>query len=208
MRYVKSIFLIVLFVLASTYVFSDTNLYLFGKGNFKFSAGSEDDYIEGENDFPMSSNFKTLGFGFGLTGGSRIVFFGLEAQYNLSGTTTLTDPSDDDTVDIDTYTYATALLQIGFNIFQNSNLRFYINGGGGVSFAIGAETKNYITRLGYDAEIDVPDKKYPITAFGGAGLVLKFSSSMGVLFSGRFQYMALDEPLMSVIVLAGLNFDF
>jgi hypothetical protein len=208
MKYFKYILPVLFFILISSYAHSDTSFYFFGKGNFFSSSGNSDDYEAGVNDFPLAAGHSTYGFGAGLTSGSGAAFFGLEAHYNLKGSVTLTDPSDDDTVDIDTYQNLTGLFILGFNIIKTSSVRFFVNGGGGVSMTIGAEDAVYESSRGFETEINVPDKKYPLTFFGGAGAVLKFSPSVGVIIMGRYQYISLDQPQSAIAAMAGLCFDF
>jgi len=206
MKSLKIILAVILFVISTTVAYSETNVYFFGKSNFVNSAGSEADYKEGENDFPIMSSHQTFGGGFGLTFGSKGVFFGIEGHYNLSGETILTDPSDNDTVTIETYKYASGFLTLGFNIINNNSMRLYISGGGGISYALGAETETYTSDMGYETQIEVPEKKYPLTAFGGIGVEIYFSPNSGFLLSGRYLYTDLDQPQSMIVAMVGLVF--
>lgn len=207
MRFIKVTLITLLFFFSTGFVYGDINFYLFGKSNFVMASGSEDDYEPGENDFPMASSFNNFGFGLGVIIDSKKVFFGLEAHYTLSGKTTLTDPSDDDKVDVDTYKHISGFLTIGFNLVHKPSLRLFINGGGGVSYVLDAEMKTYTSQLGFETQIE-PPKKYPIAVFGGIGAVMNFSPSLGLWFNGRYQYLALDVPESAVVVLAGLVVSF
>jgi hypothetical protein len=206
MKYLKIISAVILLVLGTSLAYSDTNVYFFGKGNFVNSAGSEADYKEGENDFPIMSSHQTFGGGFGLTFGSRGAFFGIEGHYNLSGEAVLTDPSDNDTVNIETYKYASGFLTLGFNIINKNSLRLYISGGGGVSYSLGAEMETYTSGGGYETHIEVPEKKYPLTGFGGIGVEIYFSPTSGLLLSGRYLYAGLDQPQTMIVAMVGLVF--
>ncbi|NIM91660.1 MAG: hypothetical protein GTO17_12015 [Candidatus Aminicenantes bacterium] len=207
MRFIKITLITVLLFFSISFVYADTNLYLFGKGNFVMDSGSEDDYRPGENDFPMASSFNNFGFGLGVVFESKKVFYGLEAHYTLSGNTTLTDPSDNDTVEVDTYKHISGLIALGFNLVYKPNLRLFINGGGGVSLVLDAEMKTYTSQLGYETQIEAPNK-YPLTVFGGVGAVINFSQSLGLWINGRYQYLAIDVPESAVVVLVGLVFGF
>jgi len=206
MKSLKIILAVILFVISTTVAYSETNVYFFGKSNFVNSAGSEADYKEGENDFPIMSSHQTFGGGFGLTFGSKGAFFGIEGHYNLSGETILTDPSDNDTVTVETYKYASGFLTLGFNIINNNSMRLYISGGGGISYALGAETETYTSDMGYETQIEVPEKKYPLTAFGGIGVEIYFSPNSGFLLSGRYLYTDLDQPQSMIVAMVGLVF--
>jgi len=207
-KYFKVILISILILSLTNFVYSKTDLYLFGKGNFMNSSGSEADYKAGENDFPLASSYNTMGFGFGVTTGSGVVFFGLEAHYNLNGETTLTDTSDNDKVKIKTYEYVSGFITVGFNVIKNSTLRCFVNGGAGVSYSIDAEVKTYMSQFGYETLIEPPEGKYPITAFGGIGLVINISQSLGLFVNGRYQYMAQDQSQTSIITLLGLAYTF
>ena len=208
MRWLKVFLIAVSLIISTSFVFSDTGIYLFGKGRFVNSSGSASDYEAGVNDFPTASSYATLGFGLGLTTSSGQIIFGLEAQYNLSGEAAMTDPSDSDTVEIDTYKYITGLAILGVNIINNSSLRFFINGGAGISYASNVKMKTYTSAYGFEVEIEPPDTKYPFTAFGGVGVVLKLSPHTGILVSGRYQYLGTDQPQTAIVAQGGLVLSF
>lgn len=207
MRLIKVTLITLLLFFSTSFIYSDTNFYFFGKGNFVMPSGSEDDYEPGENDFPMASSFNNFGFGLGVMFDSKRVFYGLEAHWTLSGKTTLTDPSDNDKVKVDTYSHISGFLTLGFNLVHKPTLRLFINGGGGVSNILDAKMKTYTSQLGFETQIE-PPKRYPITAFGGMGVIINFSTSLGVWFNGRYQYMALEVPESAIVVLTGLVISF
>ena len=201
--------LVLLFVaLASIFVRADTDFYLFGRGNFIHSIGDESDYREGENDFPLASSHQTYGLGGGVSYSKGMIAVGLEVNYNLSGKTTLTDPSDSDTVKIDTYRNLACYLTLGLNLIKRPNIQFFINGGGGVSSTLGTRAKIYTSRLGYETRIEPPEKKYHFSGFGGVGFELFFSSRGGLLLSGRYLYVAFEQPQTMFVALAGLVLRF
>lgn len=194
-------------VVVSTLAYSDSRFYVFGRGNFIGSSGSADDYAEGENEFPLVSPYQNFGAGFGLTFG-KMVFAGIEGHYNLSGKATLTDPSDSDTVDIKTYKYVSALFTLGANVVRNQTIRLYISGGGGVRYNLDAESQTYTSELGFETKIDPPEKKVFLEAFGGIGLEFYVSQSTGLFLNGRYSYVNFEDPLMTVVVLAGVVYRF
>ena len=149
MRSFRSAVFIILLFITSNLAFSSNDFYFFGKANFMGATGSEDNYVEGENDFPVASSFSTPGFGIGFTTGFHPLFFGLEAHYNLGGTTVLTDPSDDDTVKINTYNYASGFLVLGIDLVKNQKYSLFIDTGIGLSFALNPELKTYVSEYGY-----------------------------------------------------------
>lgn len=205
---IKIILIPCIIVFLAGLAFSETDLYLFGRCNFVRTTGSASDYQEGVNDFPIASSHQNYGLGLGLVLDYGGGFIGLEAHYNLSSKTTLTDPSDDDTVEIDTYKNYSGYLVFGLNLVRSRSADFFLNSGIGVVYSPDAETKTYTSHLGYETEIEPPEKKYPFSGFGGIGLRLKLSSSTAVLFSGRYLYIALEEPQTMYVVIAGFVFSF
>ncbi|MBD3414942.1 MAG: hypothetical protein GF421_10990 [Candidatus Aminicenantes bacterium] len=208
MRFQKSTVMILLVLFLTNTGAGSTELYLFGKGQFIGKTGSESDYKEGENDFPAASPFSILGFGFGLTTGIYPAFFGIEAHYNLSGTTTLTDPSDNDTVKINTYRYASGFVVFGIHVLKSRRMSLFMNTGAGISTASNAELRTYTSEYGYETEIEPPEKKYPLTAFAGLGLKMKFRSFFGLLINTRYQYMDQKEPQSAFCITAGIFYSF
>lgn len=207
MKAIKVVSILICLVLLSTLVYGDSHFYVFGRGNFIGSSGSSDDYLEGENEFPLVSAYQNYGAGLGLTFG-KVVFAGIEGHYNLSGKATLTDSSDGDTLEIDTYRYVSGLFTLGVNLMRNQTVRLYINGGGGVRYNLDAETKTYISELGYEVIIDPPEKEFFLEAFAGLGFELYLSRTTGLFFNGRYSYVNFDDPQIAVVVLAGLVYRF
>lgn len=208
MKGLKVFLLIFLFFTSVNIGLSQTDFYLFGKGNFAGSAGSEKDYKEGENDFPLSSSFNTLGFGLGITTSINPVFFGIEAHYNLGGKATLTDPSDNDKVKINTYEYASGFFVFGVHILQSRQLSLFISTGTGLSCAVNAKMERYISEYGYETEIEPPGKKYPLTVFGGIGFKIDINPAFGIIMNTRYQYMDQKQPQSSLYVTAGMVYTF
>ncbi len=204
MRAFKVFFMVVFVGMVSISSFGEVQFYLFGRGNFVGETGSAADYVEGENDFPVASAYRTYGGGFGLTFGKG-VFIGLEGHYNLSGKVTLTDTSDEDTVEINTYKSASGYVTLGFCLVRNRYVRFYVNGGGGIRQIMEElETKTYVSEMGYETLIEPPEKKSHFAGFGGAGLEIYFSRSGGLFAGGRYLvYTVEGESRTMLVVLAG-----
>ncbi len=210
MRRIKSVLIFYGLFLVSVFAYSETQFHLFGKGNFLSASGTASDYVEGENDFPITASHQNYGIGFGLTFGQAI-FIGFEGHYNFSGKATQTDPSDGDTVEIDTYKYALGLVTLGFSVVRNRLMKIYLNGGGGFCRYLDTETKSYVSRLGYETIVEPPDprkKSFP-AGFGGFGLDLYLSQSSGIMLGVRYLYIATpDEPQIIYTALAGFIFRF
>ena len=205
MKLIRGLVLVLIFlILNSGSAFGESRLYLFGMGNFIREAGGESDYEAGTNDFPISSSHQTFGFGAGFSKDFGHFFLGPEISYNLNGTTTLTDPSDNDSVNINTYKFASLFFNLGFNLVNSDLLRLYINGGGGVSYTLNTDSRTYISQMGYETQIFPPDRKFPLSIFGGTGLDFKISPNLNIIMSGRYQYIGFKQPQTMIIVLAGI----
>jgi hypothetical protein len=157
----------------------------------------------GVNEFPLVSSYQNYGFGLGLTFG-KTLFAGIEGHYNLSGKVTLTDPVDPDTVEVNTYKYLSGIFTLGVNFVKSQSIRLYINGGAGARYTLASETVSYISEQGFDVEIDPPEKKFLLEAFGGLGIEVYFSKSSGLLLNGRYSYVKAEDSQFSFVILAGL----
>ena len=205
MKLIRGLVLVFIFlIISSNSAFANNRLYFFGMGNFIREAGGESDYEAGTNDFPISSSHQTFGFGAGFSKDFGHFFLGPEISYNLNGTTTLTDPSDNDSVNINTYKFASLFFNLGFNLVNSDLLRLYINGGGGVSYTLNTDSRTYISQMGYETQISPPDRKFPLSIFGGTGLDFKISPNLNIIMSGRYQYIGFKQPQTMIIVLAGI----
>jgi len=204
-----SIFTIFIF-LFSVKAFGKTDIFIFGAMNFINSSGSASDYKEGENDFPIKNAHTTNGLGLGVCFPLKKNFFiGFESHYNLGGKATLKDPSDNDTVEIDTYKNSSLLLTLGFEIFKTKNLNLFLNGGAGLNFIFEKETKIYTSKFGYETQILPPKSKNNLTGFGGIGILYRIDDSVGLLLSGRYLYISYeDNPENGFEILGGLNISF
>ena len=185
--------------------FGQGRLSLFVKGNFVSSSGSAADYVAGENDFPICEAHQNMGVGIGYEIGRSRVFGGIEIHYNLSGKAALVDPSDNDRVEIDTYTSLSGLAVLGVNVLQLSRVRLYVQAGVGANVLLGTEVKTYSSTLGYDTEINPPDRKIPLTGFGGVGIDLAMTSGLSARLGFRYQHVATEQPQGMFVVVAGLK---
>jgi hypothetical protein len=183
-----------------------TRIYVFGQGLFFYSSGSEGDYIPGKNDFPSASPHQSCGPGFRITAGNERFYLGLEGQYHFSSAVTLTDPSDGDTVAIDTYPHLAGYVLAGMNMIQTESIRVFVNAGGGVVHALNVENRKYTSDFGYETLIDPPDSKSPFGGFGGLGADFRINSQIGLFLEGRYQYIDSDQPQTLLSLSAGVSF--
>ena len=84
--------------------------------------GSEDEYVMGENDFPVTPAHTPLGFGADFAYSfTKNIAIALEARYILSSEVALIDPSDQDTVEINTSSHRRR--NTGFASFLSNTYR-------------------------------------------------------------------------------------
>jgi len=173
--------------------------------NYVMQYGSEADYVQGENDFPVTPAHMPPIFGF-----SYARFFsermGVEVdfRYNLSSKVTLEDPSDGDTIDIDTAQHYTIT---GNLIYQLSTGSFipYILAGGGIDNLVNAEDQFITSALGYDVTLEAPEKKIDIVVNAGAGVYYFTGSNSGFRFDARYIFIPStdDHPAINSLNITG-----
>jgi hypothetical protein len=198
---------VVVFISAAGLCSADTQIYLFGKMGMGRPIGTSTDYEAGVDDFPMSESYTTKGFGLGFRSG-EVIYLGLEGRYNLSGKMTLLDPSDNDSVDIDTYSSITGLLILGANVVRTGRINLFVEAGGGMSFAMNAETQVYTSEKGFETQIEPPEKTTPFVFFGGAGVVFNLSPGAGIFMNGRYQVINAEQNQTALVIGAGVIFGF
>jgi outer membrane protein W len=182
---------------------------LFGGVNSVIQYGSEDDYAPGENDFPVTPAHNPLCFGLSylhLFSGR----FGLEldGRYTLNSRVTLSDPSDGDTVDVDTLKHAGLTLN-ALLFLSGGSLRPYFALGGGGDFVVNAKEQTLTTRLGYLVTFAPPANKADLTADAGVGLLVGFGPSLGLRLDIRYIFLPKTGShalIHNVNAMAGLAF--
>lgn len=211
MKYIKFlIFIPILSLFFSVNANAKGDILIFGAMNFINSSGSASDYKEGENDFPITNSHQNLCFGLGVSFPlTKNLFFGLEGNYNIGGKATLQDPSDNDTVEIDTSKNANLFLTLRLNILSQTSFNLFLNGGAGLNYILEKETKIYTSKFGYETQILPPETKTNLTGFGGVGILYKMSKSIGLLLNARYLYISLENhPENGFVVLGGLEIGF
>lgn len=154
-------------------------LSLLGGINYVPEYGSEDDHVIGENDFPVTPSHKV-----GCLGLSAAYFFSekiaieLSARYYLRTDVVLQDPSDQDSVEIQTGKHLGIFANIIYR-FSGRNFRPYVTVGTGIDHIM-TKDKTYTSEYGFEVEFAAPERKLdPVLNFGG-GLNYFFSSNFGV----------------------------
>jgi outer membrane protein W len=180
----------------------------FGGVNHVFEYGSVDDYVSGENDFPAVPSHTPSSYG------AAFVFFfsdsvGIEfdGRYITSSKVILEDPSDQDTVEVDTLKRYSATANLLFQI-PSGYFRPYLCVGGGID-KIQAEDQTYTSDYGYEIEFSAPERTLDPLFQAGGGVHFLFSEDFGVKIDARYVHI-FSEPnaVKGVNAVAGLLFKF
>lgn len=181
---------------------------LFVGMNHVFPYGSEDDYVLGENDFPVTPAHTppNLGASFALYLKDNIALE-LDWRYTLSSKLILEDPSDQDEVEIDSSKRHTVTLNFVYRFLQG-NIKPYIVVGGGLD-KIMAKDQTYTTKYGFEVDFLAPDKTIDPLANIGAGVQFFVRPNIGIRLDLRY-VMIFAEPdnLSGLNGFAGISFLF
>jgi outer membrane protein W len=157
----------------------------FGGINHTFGYGAEDDYVPGENDFPVTPAHTpaVLGASFALylTDNASLE---LDGRFTLSSNLTLMDPSDGDTVAIGSSKHYSVTLNFLYR-FLEGNVRPYLAFGGGIDKLL-AEDSAYLTEYGYEVEFLAPENTVDPVANLGGGVYLFLNPNIGIRFDFRY----------------------
>lgn len=183
-------------------------LSVFGGINHVFEYGSEDDYVLGGNDFPVTPSHSPL-----TLGASFAYFFseslGLELdwRYVLSSKVILEDPSDQDTVEIDSSKHYSLMLNVIYQ-FSSGKLRPYLVAGGGFDKLM-AEDATYTSDYGFEITLEAPEKTLDVVANFGAGLNYILNARVMLKLDVRY-VMIFSDPnrVNNLSAVAGLSFRF
>lgn len=207
----KIFFIFYILACLSGFTFAEENKYqfsIFGGINNVFKYGSEDDYVMGENDFPLTPAHIPPGFGM-----SFAYFFKsnigieLDGKYTLSSKVTLQDPSDKDTIEINTSKHYSITINFIYQ-FLRGNFRSYFAVGGGIDKVL-AKDETYTSAYGIEIELLAPEKTIDPVAHAGGGIHFFLMPNAGLRLDVRY-VIIFDEPnnVNSFTVMAGAFFGF
>jgi opacity protein-like surface antigen len=186
-------------------------VHFFGGLNAVFEYGCDCDYVLGENDFPLTPAHTTasvgISFGYFVLKGLALE---LDARYHTKAKVTLTDPSDQDRVNIDTAKHYTVTANVMYQFLQG-NVRPYVLAGAGIDTLMDVETELLETEYGFVFELKEPDKKTEVMFNIGGGVEILLTGSLGIRFDARYVDIPKggDHPkIQSVNASAGLTFRF
>jgi hypothetical protein len=174
------------------------SLALLGGMNLFAASGSDSDYIAGENDFPRSPAYAAP------AAGLRAAFFAsprwawtIDARYGVSAAIDLSDPSDHETVRVDSPGYLTVVAG-GQSFFSLSpSLSFYAAIGAGIEYRR-VEEKEFISDQGSKIVIGAPAKPLSPLLAAGIGVQYEFTGALAMGVECRAAY-TLREPALWVV---------
>ena len=204
-----SLILVILLGICTAHPYAqDIQAYVFGGWYQVFEYGEEEDYVMGENDFPVTPSHASFNLGAALA-----LFFTsrlgveLDVRYALPTEVTLVDPSDLDTVKIDTAKHYTLTLNLVYRVLGKRLTPYFLVGGG--MDKLMAKEEIALSEYGYEIEFSPPAKTTNTVANIGGGLEVFLLSNLGARVDVRYSII-FDDPhnQNSLNVTGGLLFGF
>lgn len=160
-----------------------------------FEYGSVEDYVFSENDFPITPAHNSLKFGISLA-----YFFStrmaieLDTRYFLPSRVTIEDPSDQDTVEIDTSNHLSLSLNAICKI-SKGKIQPYLAMGGGIDKILGKD-QSAVTEYGFEIQFYRPEKTVDFSVNAGGGIQFSRNSKMGIRLDIRY-IVIFSEPTVT-----------
>lgn len=169
-------------------------LAVFGGLHHQAAYGSDKDYLQGENDFPVTPAHTPGMVGFGLTY-FFTPHFGIEydGRFVRSSRVTSRDPSDGDTLTFETNRHFAMTLNLVLEV-SLGRFRPYLAVGGGLD-RMEARGERLMTALGHEVIVDDPAENGLLDPVlqAGVGLRVLFFKGVGLGLDGRY-VLILDKP--------------
>ena len=162
-----------------------------------FRYGSVEDYEFAQNDFPVTPAHNSLKFGIALSYFFiKGLGFELDARFFLPSRVILEDPSDQDTVKIDTSSHFSISLNYIYKIL-NGKIQPYLVAGGGIDKILGND-QTAVTKYGFEIQFDKPKKTLDFSINAGGGIQYSLSSRMGIRLDIRYFVIFGEQSLASL----------
>lgn len=166
--------------------------------NRVYEYGMVEDYVLGENDFPVTPAHTSSGIGMGLAFFLKPCFaVELETRYIFSSKVRLTDPSDADVVEIETADRVCFTIGVLYR-FLKGPFRPYIKLGGGVD-RLSAGGQTYTSQYGFEIEFAEPEDTMDFMIHGGFGAMLLISPAVGLRLDVRYALIFGDPYTLRVL---------
>ncbi len=158
----------------------------FGGINHVFEYGCICDYEQGINDFPLTPSHTTGTFGLSVgTLFTQGLGVEIDARFHTSTKVTLTDPSDGDTVGLDSSQHYSLTANVLY-LFLGSEFRPYLLAGAGIDTLTGVKEQTQTTDYGYLVTFYPPDKKTDFMANFGVGFIYYAFGNVGLRLDARY----------------------
>jgi hypothetical protein len=170
--------------------------------------GSQEDYRPGENDFPVMPSHQSSSLGISLAYSlTKKAVFELAGRYYFSSKVTLEDPSDQDTLEINSAKHFSVTVNFIYRLSGKAFSPFLVAGGGIDNLV--AKDETYISEYGYEIEFLAPEKKMDLMFNLGGGIQYSFSLGFGMVIDVRY-VMVFDKPsnVKSLNLMAGFFLKF
>jgi outer membrane protein W len=207
----KALTFILLMTLASGLSFGQTKRFqvsLFGGLDHILAYGSVDEYAAGSNDFPVTPAHTPANFGAAFTYFlSDRLGIELRGEYTLASSMTLSDPSDQDTVSVNSSKHYAGSLNVLWE-FVGQTIRPYLVLGGGAD-KVSSDLVMAVSEYGYEVTFTPPNKTLSFFANAGGGVRYLASSSLGVQLDLRYRVLFVDtNKINGLIAAAGVFLRF
>jgi outer membrane protein W len=182
--------------------FKKNQIIVYGGVNHVLEYGSEEDYVLGENDFPITPTHTPPIFGLALAHWfSKKLGVELDFRYNLSSKVTLEDPSDGDKVKIDTSKHYTLAGNFIYQFSLTSTFKPYLIIGAGFDTLVDVKDEELTTEYGFPLTLYAPKKKTDFVINTGGGIQYFIASNFGIRLDVRYILISADPNNVS-----GFNF--
>ena len=179
-------------------------LIFFGGLTRTFQYGSQDDYISGGNDFPVTPAHSSPNIGLGI---AYLLKEQIAIEFNggvcFSSKVRREDPSDRDTVEINTFKHYPLVVNLLY-VFPGRKIKPYFLIGLGID-KLSAKDKTYISQYGFEVEILTPERTVdPIINMGG-GFCWFLDQTAGLRFDLRYAIIvSTPDNIHSLSLLRGV----
>ncbi len=170
--------------------------------NSVFKYGSENDYIAGANDFPVTPSHKTPNLGLSLSYYlTENLGLQLSGIYNFSTKIKLEDPSDGDSVEINSAKNYSFLLELYYEK-RIGKITPYISLGGGINKIIG-HSETVLSEYGWEIEFLPPERTIDPVFSVGSGIKYNFSDVFGLNIGIKYNLIFSKSNKISNLILFG-----
>jgi len=181
---------------------------LYGGMTRVMAYGSAKDYVMGSNDFPLTPVHRPAFFGAAFTySATKRLAIELRGEYTLGANMTLVDPSDQDSVAIQSAKHTSLSMNLLWALTSGRFEPYLIAGGGIDKISTGAST--YLSKYGYEVTFSAPDRPLDFFLNAGAGMHWNLGSFLGLFLEARYRFFfASPHAIQSLAGDGGIRLSF